>query len=97
MTFYCNLFLYVSVIFVVLITVMNPFVPLLAVYVTDEKGGYTGYFVQFPEIIAEGDTREETEKNLFDLMYAVFQHQQKAIIDVDGMNYSTQEYKLQVS
>jgi predicted RNase H-like HicB family nuclease len=33
-----------------------------------ESKKYTGYFVEFPDIIADGLTRTETEKNLIELL-----------------------------
>ncbi len=39
------------------------------VLIQDEKsGGYTSYFREFPEAIAEGDSREEAISNLFDAL-----------------------------
>jgi len=44
-----------------------------AVLVQDIKiGGYTAYFKQLPNIIAEGDTDNEAMKNLTDAVYDVF-------------------------
>ena len=47
-------------------------IPLNAVLVQDPKiGGYTAYFKQFPDIVAEGDTDDEAMKNLTDAVYDV--------------------------
>jgi len=40
--------------------------PLTAYFVQDPKDkGYTGFFAEFPGAVAEGDTQEEAETNLF--------------------------------
>lgn len=33
-----------------------------------EDNGYTAYFAEFPEVIAEGDSENEAKKNLFDAL-----------------------------
>jgi len=40
-----------------------------------DSGGYTAYFKQFPDIIAEGDTEEDAELNLLNAVHDVFQYQ----------------------
>ena len=48
-------------------------IPLNAVLVEDPKiGGYTAYFKQLPDIIAEGETDEEAMKNLMNAVHDVF-------------------------
>lgn len=38
---------------------------LTAIFLPDNKGrGYTGYFAEFPDLIAQGSTREDVELNL---------------------------------
>lgn len=40
--------------------------PLTAYFVKDPvDNGFTGFFAEFPGAVAEGDTQEETESNLF--------------------------------
>jgi predicted RNase H-like HicB family nuclease len=43
----------------------NPSIKLIGALIGDKENGYTGYFKQFPNVIAEGDTIEETRSNLF--------------------------------
>lgn len=38
-------------------------------------GGYTAFFAQFPNIVAEGETEEESMDNLNELLHAAFEHQ----------------------
>lgn len=36
-----------------------------SVFIADPKGrGYTGYFAEFPDLTAQGETKEEVEENL---------------------------------
>ena len=55
------------------------------VYVEDTKiGGFTVYFAQLPNIIAEGDTKEEAEENLMDTILTVFEYQKNSEIKRKG-------------
>ena len=50
--------------------------PITAILVKDPHiGGYTTFFAQFPNIIAEGETEDEAMTNLLKLMDEVFEHQ----------------------
>jgi len=43
------------------------------IFVEDPKsGGFTVFFKQFPNIIAEGDTRKAAKRNLFNAIYDVY-------------------------
>lgn len=49
---------------------------LTAVLVKDwNVGGYTSYFVEYPEAIAEGDTEEEAIINLKIIFYDMLKHE----------------------
>ncbi|MEX6688872.1 hypothetical protein QTN47_15295 [Danxiaibacter flavus] len=49
---------------------------LTGVFVQDpETKGFTAFFAQLPNIIAEGDTEEEATHNLIHTVQAVFEHQ----------------------
>ena len=50
---------------------------LTVILVKDDIEGFTSYFAEFPNIIAEGDTEEEATKNLFRLTTTVFNYQKK--------------------
>lgn len=42
----------------------------LELYIKDPNiGGYTAYFVDFPEIVTEGDTIEKAQENLWNVVY----------------------------
>jgi len=63
-------------------------IPLNAVLVQDPKiGGYTAYFKQFPDIVAEGDTDDEAMKNLTDAVYDVFMFKGKLTEKETDQNY----------
>jgi hypothetical protein len=63
-------------------------IPLNAVLVQDPKiGGFTAYFKQFPDIIAEGDTDDEAMKNLTDAVYDVFMFKGKLTETETDKNY----------
>ena len=45
------------------------------IYVEDlNYGGFTAYFEDFPEIIAEGETKEEAQKNLWNTTFDVLKY-----------------------
>jgi predicted RNase H-like HicB family nuclease len=49
---------------------------LTGVFVQDpDSKGFTAFFAQLPNIIAEGDTEEDATKNLIHTVQAVFEHQ----------------------
>jgi len=48
-------------------------IPLTIVMIEDARiGGFTAFFKQFPDIVAEGDTDEKAMKNLMNTVYDVF-------------------------
>ncbi len=52
------------------------FIPLTIIMVQDPHSrGYTAYFKQFPDIIAEGDNENEAERNLINAVHDVFVYQ----------------------
>jgi predicted RNase H-like HicB family nuclease len=52
-----------------------------SVIFTTQSGRYTGFFEEFPEIIAEGETEIEVRKNLFKTLEIVLEHKrQKALL-----------------
>lgn len=55
---------------------------LTGVFVKDsESSGFTAFFAQLPNIIAEGDTEEDATKNLIHTVQAVFEHQKEVQIN----------------
>jgi len=49
-------------------------IPLTVIMVKDPKtGGFTAFFKQLPDIIAEGDSDTDVLKNLMNAVYDVFQ------------------------
>lgn len=50
----------------------KPNYPLTAVFVKDkEDGGYTGFIMEVPGVVAEGETKKEVEANLFECLGAM--------------------------
>jgi len=64
-------------------------IPLTVVMVQDPHiGGYTAYFKQFPDIIAEGDTDDEAMNNLMNAVHDVFVYKSTDLRDeFAGRNY----------
>jgi predicted RNase H-like HicB family nuclease len=62
--------------------------PLTAYYVQDPNdNGYTGFFAEFPGAVAEGDTQEEVENNLFKaLNYMVSFNKEDAKSEINFIN-----------
>jgi predicted RNase H-like HicB family nuclease len=55
---------------------INDKLQLTGVFVQDPaSNGFTAFFAQFPNIIAEGDTEEEATQNLIETVKTVFEHQ----------------------
>lgn len=50
-------------------------ISITGVLIQDEAtGGYTSYFAEFPEVIAEGDNRDAAVNNLFDALLIMLQY-----------------------
>ncbi|MDD5649282.1 MAG: hypothetical protein PHF86_02510 [Candidatus Nanoarchaeia archaeon] len=43
------------------------------VFIEDKDGGYTAYFLEYPEIIVEGDNKNDAVKNLFATFYDILE------------------------
>ncbi len=62
---------------------------LTGVFVQDpDTSGFTAFFAQLPNIIAEGDTEEEATTNLLNTLRTVFQHQKN--VELQQKEYSPQ-------
>lgn len=44
------------------------------IIIQSQQGGYTGYFSEFPEAVAEGETEDEVQKNLFEALREVLSY-----------------------
>jgi predicted RNase H-like HicB family nuclease len=49
-------------------------IPVTPIYVEDPKGGFTIFFKEFPNVISEGETKEEALNNLQRTMHDVFSY-----------------------
>ena len=57
------------------IIMQNPrHLKLHGVIIESQKGGFTGYFSEFPEAIAEGETEDEVQSNLFEALKEVISY-----------------------
>jgi predicted RNase H-like HicB family nuclease len=76
--------------------------PLTLILVKDSRiGGFTAYFRQFPEIIAEGETEIEAEGNLMSAVHDVFVYKSQIssdnidssmVIIEKSVNFSSESY-----
>lgn len=69
-----------------------------AIYLKAKEGGFTGYFSEFPEAIAEGETEKEVETNLFEALKLIFEYRrEQSIEEVQEGTSSTTEYELEIA
>lgn len=73
---------------------------LTGVVVQDSStGGFTGYMLEMPEVIAEGNTQEEVEKTLFENMKTVLEFKRSDFeqeLKSNG-NFSTKSFELELA
>lgn len=65
-----------------------------------EDGGYTAFFAEFPDVIAEGDSKEEVEKNLLQTMLAVSKHKMQNIqskLKADNVTTKPMNFELELA
>lgn len=56
------------------------------ILIRDSTGpGFTGFFAEFPEVIAEGATEEETEKNLLDTLIVALDYKRHKMLQKEDM------------
>lgn len=59
-----------------------------------EKGGVAGYFLEFPEVIAEANTREELKNVLMDNLTETLEYlAEDNRSNLIGENYSTEQFE----
>ena len=57
-------------------------IPVTPIYVEDEKiGGYTVFFKEFPNIISEGETKEDALDNIIKTVHDVFKYKNTQSIE----------------
>ena len=62
------------------------------VMVEDPKlGGYTAFFKQIPNIIAEGESSDEAFENLMNALHDVFQYQKDKEVENFGTEFNIQQ------
>jgi len=67
-------------------TNIKPTVSLTGVLIQDANGGgFTAFFAEFPEAVAEGETESEVQKNLFEALSNVLEVKKDDFPDeIDG-------------
>ncbi len=74
---------------------------LTAILIQDsDVGGFTSYFAEFPEAVAEGDTQDEAVSNLFQALSSMIEFRKSesedSEDDIDGSFY-TKSFELEVA
>lgn len=72
---------------------------LTAVIIEDPEGGFTGYFAEFPEAIAEGETEDELEENLLEAFKSVldYRREENENSSSKGISKKTKMFNLEVA
>lgn len=63
-----------------------------------KQRGYSGYFKQFPNVFAEGDTEHELITNLFNALHDIFEYEASKTTDdlkFDGLKVTKKSIYLQ--
>lgn len=77
---------------------MENHLQLTAILVEDPQGGFTGYFAEIPEAIAEGETEAEVETNLFEALKIIldFRREESAASTIpDGCAPKTKKFNFE--
>lgn len=77
-------------------------VGLTAIFIQDPIDmGYTGFFAEFPEAIAEGDTKEEVKKNLWEALNIMLKWKKEEVeeerVGLDQGLVETELFELEVA
>ena len=67
------------------------------VLIESQEGGFTGYFSEFPEAIAEGETEEEVRKNMFDALIEILSYKKEMSASELPENSSSFELNLEMA
>ena len=70
---------------------------LTAIFVQDKSGGFSSFFAEFPEAIAQGSSKEEALSNLkdiFSLMLNDKKQEMESEIKFKGVEYTTEHLKM---
>lgn len=76
---------------------MENHLQLNAVFVEAQEGGYTGYFVEFPEAIAEGENQAEVETNLVEALKMVLEYKKEANENAYFEGKTTKKFNLEIA
>jgi predicted RNase H-like HicB family nuclease len=69
------------------------------VFIEDKGGGFSGFFAQIPEVIAEGETEEEVTRNLFEAVQNAWESIKDDVQDkiIEKDNVIEKEFDLELS
>jgi len=71
---------------------------LTGVIIPDETvGGYTGYFAEIPEVIAEGNTMDELRENLLQALITVWDVKKEQYLENQDLGIQTEDFNLEVA
>lgn len=59
---------------------------LRGIIVESQQGGYMGYFSEFPEAVAEGDTTEEVKENMIIALNEVLAYKSEQNTSQEGVS-----------
>ena len=69
---------------------MENHLQLTAIFIESQDGGFTGYFAEIPEAIAEGESEKEVESNLLDSLKTILEIRRE---ENDGISIGTKKTK----
>ena len=79
---------------------LKPKLSLTGILVEEEGSGFTAFFAEFPEAVAEGDTEEEAQKNLFEALSNILEIKKGEGLGeqlLGGHRFIEKSFNLQVS
>ena len=62
-----------------------------------EERGYTGYFVEFPEAIADGITEDEVKDNMFEALKIMLETRKRIESENSPIGFKTQDFELKLA
>ena len=66
-----------------------------AIFIAAPEGGFTGYFVEFPEAIAEGENEVEVEQNLVEALRTILEYRREENENSDFEGKKTKKFNLE--
>lgn len=76
---------------------MENHLSLTAIFVEDPQGGFTGYFAEIPEAIAEGETEKEVEANLLNSLKTILEIRREENDGISVGAKKTKQFNLEIA